>query len=85
MHADGGEAWKLTDAKENVSSYSWAPDSSRIAYVATDPRSADEEANIKKRDDERVFEGDFRFAHVWVVDVATKTADAHHRRHGTTP
>jgi dipeptidyl aminopeptidase/acylaminoacyl peptidase len=72
MHADGGEAWKLTDAKENVSAYSWAPDSSRIAYVTTDPRSPEEEANIKKRDDERVFEGDFRYQHAWVVDVATR-------------
>ena len=72
MAIDGGEAWKLTDAKENVNSYSWAPDSAKIAFVATDPRSADEEANIKKRDDERVFEGDFRYAHAWVVDVNTK-------------
>ncbi len=81
MHADGGEAWKLTDAKEGVAgggfggaSYSWSPDSARIAYVTTDPRSAEEEANIKKRDDERVFEGDFRYQHAWVVDVATKTS-----------
>ena len=74
MSLEGGEAWKLTDAKENVSAYSWAPDGSRIAFVATDARSADEEANIKKRDDERVFEGDFRFAHAWVVDVDTKQA-----------
>jgi dipeptidyl aminopeptidase/acylaminoacyl peptidase len=74
MPIDGGEAWKLTDAKENVSSYSWAPDSAKIAFVANDPRSAEEEANIKKRDDERVFEGDFRFAHAWVVDIATKQA-----------
>lgn len=74
MRADGGEAWKLTDAKESVSSYSWSPDSARIAFVATDPRGADEEAAIKKRDDERVFEGDFRYAHVWVVDVNTKAA-----------
>ena len=72
MHADGGEAWKLTEAKENVSAYSWAPDSTRIAFVTTDPRSSEEEANIKKRDDERVFEGDFRYQHAWVVDVATK-------------
>ncbi len=72
MHADGGEAWKLTDAKENVSAYSWSPDSTRIAYVTTDPRSSEEEANIKKRDDERVFEGDFRYQHAWVVDVATQ-------------
>src|SRR5215213_3473291 len=35
MPIDGGEASKLTDAKENVSSYSWAPDSAQIAYVVT--------------------------------------------------
>lgn len=69
MRADGGEARRLTDSKESVSSYSWAPDSTRIAYVAHDPRSAEEEANIKRRDDERVFEGDFRYAQVWVIDV----------------
>jgi dipeptidyl aminopeptidase/acylaminoacyl peptidase len=74
LPADGGEAFKLTDAKENISSYVWAPDGTRIAYVATDPRSSDEEAAIKKRDDERVFEGDFRYQHAWVVDVATKQA-----------
>lgn len=72
MSIDGGEAWKLTDAKESVQNYSWAPDSRTIAYVSTDSRSAEEEAAIKKRDDERVFEGDFRFAHVWTVDVASK-------------
>ena len=74
MSIEGGEAWKLTDSKENVSSYSWSPDGSRIAFVATDPRSAAEEADIKKRDDERVFEGDFRFAHAWVIDINTKEA-----------
>jgi dipeptidyl aminopeptidase/acylaminoacyl peptidase len=74
MHADGGEAFKLTDAKENISAYSWSPDSTRIAYVSTDPRSSEEDANIKKRDDERVFEGDFRYQHAWVVNVATKQA-----------
>jgi dipeptidyl aminopeptidase/acylaminoacyl peptidase len=74
MPSDGGEPWKLTDAKENVTSYVWAPDSSRIAYVATDPRSSEEEAAVKKRDDERVFEGDFRYQHAWVVDIATKQA-----------
>jgi dipeptidyl aminopeptidase/acylaminoacyl peptidase len=74
MRADGGEASSITDAKEGVSSYSWSPDSARLAYVTTDPRTKDEEANIKKRDDERVFEGDFRYAHAWVVDVATKAA-----------
>ena len=72
MSIEGGEAWRLTDAKESVIAYSWSPDGSKVAFVANDPRSAEEEAATKKRDDERVFEGDFRFAHAWVVDVGTK-------------
>ena len=79
MQADGGEAWKLTDAKEGIaagggSTYAWSPDSTRIAYLTMDPRSPEDEANIKKRDDERVFEGDFRYQHAWVVDVNSKQA-----------
>jgi dipeptidyl aminopeptidase/acylaminoacyl peptidase len=74
MRADGGEAWALTESKEGVSAYSWSPDSSRLAFVATDPRAKEEDAALKKRDDERVFEGDFRYAHAWVVEVSTKTA-----------
>jgi dipeptidyl aminopeptidase/acylaminoacyl peptidase len=74
MRADGGEAWKLTDTKEGVTGYAWAPDSSRIAYLTQDPRSSAEEAAQKKRDDQRVFEGDFRCAHIWTIDVESKTA-----------
>jgi dipeptidyl aminopeptidase/acylaminoacyl peptidase len=74
MSSGGGEAWKLSDATEGVGAYAWAPDSARIAFVSQDPRSADDEAAIKKRDDERVFEGDFRHSHLWTIDVATKTA-----------
>jgi dipeptidyl aminopeptidase/acylaminoacyl peptidase len=69
MRSDGGEAWKLTDARENISSYSWAPDSARIAYVTTDPRTPDQEAAVKRRDDARVFEGDFRFQHLWTIEI----------------
>ena len=72
MRADGGEAWKLTEAKEGAGAYSWSPDSTRIAYVTNDSRSVDEDASIKKRDDERVFEGDFRYAHLWVVTLDSK-------------
>ena len=72
MRADGGEASAVSDAKEGVTAYSWSPDSTRIAYVSTDPRSKDDESSIKNRDDERVFEGDFRYAHAWVLEVSTR-------------
>jgi dipeptidyl aminopeptidase/acylaminoacyl peptidase len=72
MRADGGEAWKLTDVKDGVTAYAWAPDSRQIAYSTVDRRSSAQEADIRKRDDERVFEGDFRYTHIWTVDVESK-------------
>lgn len=74
MRADGGEASRLSDAKEGVASYAWAPDSASIAYVTTDPRSNEEEAAMRRRDDERVFEGDFRYQHIWTIDLESKNA-----------
>jgi dipeptidyl aminopeptidase/acylaminoacyl peptidase len=74
MRADGGEATALTAAKEGIRSYRWSPDSTRIAFVTDDPRTADQESAIEKRDDERVFEGDLRFSHLWAIDVASKSA-----------
>jgi dipeptidyl aminopeptidase/acylaminoacyl peptidase len=72
MRADGGEAWKLTDVKDGINGYSWSPDSRRIAYVTVDARSSAQEADIRKRDDERVFESDFRYSHIWTVAVESK-------------
>lgn len=72
MRSDGGEPWRLTEGKEGVRSYSWSPDSQRIAYVTLDPRTSDQEAAAKRRDDERVFEGDVRHAHLWSVDLLSR-------------
>ena len=72
MRVDGGEPWKVTDAKDGVLSYAWAPDSTRIAFVSREPEGSDVEARKKRGDDRRVFEDEFRMAHVWVVDLAAE-------------
>lgn len=74
MRADGGESWPLTDAGESVEQYAWSPDSTRVAFTAMDPVPADEKAAVDRRDDERQYERPARPVHLWVVDVATKTA-----------
>lgn len=71
MAASGGEPRKLLEVKEGVRAYAWSPDSARIAYVASDPRTDTVQAALRRRDDERRVEDDFRFAHLWVADVAT--------------
>jgi dipeptidyl aminopeptidase/acylaminoacyl peptidase len=72
MPADGGEAQPLTSIGESVMTYAWAPDSTRIAFVALDPQTSDQEAARRRRDDARVAEDEFRRAHLWTIDVATK-------------
>lgn len=74
MRTDGGEAWKLTDAKESVTAYSWSPDAAQVAFVTQDARSSDEDARLKKRDDARVYEGEFRYAHLWTIVVDSRAA-----------
>jgi dipeptidyl aminopeptidase/acylaminoacyl peptidase len=74
MPLDGGEAWKLTDAREGVSGYAWSRDGKRIAYLVNDTLPKTEDAKRKRRDDPQVYEGNFRFSHVWVIDVASKQA-----------
>lgn len=72
LRLDGGEAWKLTDAREGVTGFAWSPDGSRVAYLVNDTVPKGDEAKRKRRDDPLVFESNFRLSHVWVIDVASK-------------
>jgi len=47
--AEGGEARKLTDQKENVESIVWSPDSSRLAFTARVRDEAYEDEDDRKR------------------------------------
>ena len=49
LPAEGGEARKLTDLKENVESTVWSPDSTRIAFTARVRDEAYEEEDDRKR------------------------------------
>lgn len=73
MHADGGEAFALTKARDGVGAYAWSPDSRSIAYLTTDSLSREAEAKSRRRDDPSTYEGDMRMSHLWVIDVATKS------------
>ncbi len=72
MPTDGGEPWQLTSATDGVSAYEWAPDAKSIAFTAREPLSKDGDEKRKRRDDPRVFEGDFRMTHLWTIDVPSK-------------
>ncbi|HZS47702.1 MAG TPA: S9 family peptidase [Blastocatellia bacterium] len=68
----GGEAEKLTDAKSGVQSFQWSPDGQTIAYVGLQDLTPEQEKKQKEKDDAEVVDKNFRFAHLWTIDVHTK-------------
>jgi dipeptidyl aminopeptidase/acylaminoacyl peptidase len=71
MPSAGGEAVKLTSAKNSVQNFKWSRDGSRLAFMAPEPRTDEFEKKQKGGSDERVIDSDPP-ARLWMVDVATK-------------
>ena len=65
MPADGGEAEKLTDESGAIADFEWSPDGKTIAFVMRDPRPTE-------RLDVRVVGQDERYAHVYLLDIASR-------------
>jgi dipeptidyl aminopeptidase/acylaminoacyl peptidase len=52
---DGGEAEKLTDWKSGIKEIAPLPDGERVAFLAVDPQTEEDERREKDRDDAQVF------------------------------
>ena len=74
MPTFGGEAEALTDTKGGVAGFQWSPDSKRVAFVAQVPLTDADEKKQKDKDDARVVDHDYRYSHLWVLDVESKKA-----------
>ncbi len=66
---DGGEAQRLGDLDGELSRLEWAPDGKTLAVIRPDPETDDEKKRKEDNDDPEVFEEDFKFARLWLVDA----------------
>jgi len=73
----GGEAFKLTDHKEDVNSYEWSPSGRQIAFTSTEPQSKEMKSREKQYGKFQVEDAESRMTHLWLVSVEPgKTPEA---------
>lgn len=68
IRAAGGEAQAVTEHKQGVTDYRWAPDSQHIAFISEDERES-EEARKKRYGAYAVEDDEFSPSHIWRVDI----------------
>ena len=69
LPADGGEARQLTTHASAVSDLTWAPDGAAIYFVAPEPKTADDKAREKNKDDVYAYDENYKQKHLWKVAV----------------
>ena len=72
LSMSGGEGFPLTEGKSSIQSFDWSPDGSRIAFLASEPKTNAEEQKEKDKDDARVVDRDDKPARLWILDVASR-------------
>lgn len=80
LRYDGGEAEQLTSSKSGVLSYRWSNDSKRIAYLAVDTASDQEEKEKKEKRDMVVVNQDYKYAHLYTIGVERNEGGIRPRR-----
>ena len=70
LPASGGEGRRVTRHETRVSNISWSPEGSALFFVAPDPKTAEQKAREKARDDVWAFDETYQQEHLWKVRVA---------------
>jgi dipeptidyl aminopeptidase/acylaminoacyl peptidase len=74
MTVAGGEGIRIFDHEGDMASLTWSPDGSRLAVLFTVPETEEEKKRKEERDDVNVWDTEYKFQRLWVIDVDTKKA-----------
>lgn len=71
IRPDGGEAQAVTDFKQGIESFEWAPDGMRIAFTASDEETTADKDRKERYGEFAVEDAEYRQTHLWLVEVET--------------
>jgi dipeptidyl aminopeptidase/acylaminoacyl peptidase len=70
INPGAGEAIQLTKGETGINGFAWSPDGKAIAFTATDPEPKESKDRKDYYGDYEVVRREYRFTHLWTVDVA---------------
>ncbi len=71
----GGEAQALTAQASAIADIRWAPDGKSVFFVAPEPKTDEEKAREKAKDDVFAFDEDYKQRHLWRVSVSDRKTE----------
>lgn len=71
----GGEARRLTQHEAAVASIQWSPDGKSLYFLANDPKTKEEKARDKVKDDVFAFDEDWKHRRLWRVGASGGKAE----------
>ncbi|HEX7103808.1 MAG TPA: S9 family peptidase [Nitrolancea sp.] len=74
MPVSGGEAQRMFDEQGEMADPSWSPDGRFIAVLFTEPETEEEKKRKEERDDVHVWDTDYKYQRLWVIEIATYEA-----------
>lgn len=73
---DGGEAERVFQQQGELSGLSWSPDGRFLGVLMVDPETDDEKKKKEERDDAHVWDDNYKYRRLWVLDVESGAATA---------
>ncbi|MGA7672908.1 MAG: S9 family peptidase, partial [Nitrolancea sp.] len=74
MRVDGGEAERCFDQQGDVGGLAWSLDGRFLSVLFTEPETEEEKKRKEERDDVRVWDTDYKYRRLWIIDVQTGEA-----------
>ncbi len=69
MPLDGGEAFSVTESGKSAGSYKWSPDGSMIAFLMSDPETADEKQQRDEKRDMSLRDHGWQMNHIHYIEI----------------
>lgn len=74
MPRDGGEAIRVFEQSGEIAELRWSPDGRYLSFLMVEPETEEEKQRRERRDDARVWDTDWKYRRLWILELATRQA-----------